>query len=70
MARASTRRQDAAWTQRYEHGIPVPGSGATGTTVQLGPDETDRLTGSNLTQMSRSGGSGHCVGQDMADSAG
>ncbi len=42
----ANRRQDGAWTQRYEHGIPVtslvpvPDSGATGTTVHFRPDET------------------------------
>lgn len=42
----TNRRLDGAWTQRYEHGVPVdrlielPPSGATGTTVRLLPDAT------------------------------
>jgi topoisomerase IV subunit B len=41
----TNRRRDGAWTQRYEHGIPVtglvpiPDSSATGTTVHFRPDE-------------------------------
>lgn len=40
----TNRRQAGAWTQRYEHGVPVtdlkpiPGVGRTGTTVRFGPD--------------------------------
>jgi DNA gyrase subunit B len=40
----TNRRRDGAWTQRYEHGIPVtdltpiPGDGTTGTTVHFLPD--------------------------------
>jgi topoisomerase IV subunit B len=40
----TSRRQDGAWTQRYEHGmpvtglLPVTGSGATGTVVHFRPD--------------------------------
>ena len=47
----ANRRQDGAWTKRYEHGIPViglvpvPGRSATGTTVQFRPDETVRAGG-------------------------
>lgn len=47
----TNRRRDGAWAQRYEHGIPVtglvpiPGSGATGTTVHFRPDETVRASG-------------------------
>jgi topoisomerase IV subunit B len=47
----ANRRQDGAWTQRYEHGIPVtglvpvPGSSATDTTVHFRPDETVRVRG-------------------------
>jgi DNA gyrase subunit B len=47
----ANRRQDGAWTQRYEHGIPVtglvpaPASSATGTTVHFRPDETIRASG-------------------------
>ncbi|OZM72009.1 ATP-binding protein [Amycolatopsis antarctica] len=39
----TNRRQDGAWTQRYERGIPVtgllpvPGDGTTGTTVRFRP---------------------------------
>jgi len=39
----TNRRQDGAWTQRYEHGmpvtglVPIPNSGATGTTVHFHP---------------------------------
>jgi DNA gyrase subunit B len=45
-------RHDGAWTQRYEHGMPVadllpmPGNGTTGTTVRFLPDaalSTSRL---------------------------
>jgi len=49
----TNRRRDGAWTQRYEHGIPVtdlvsiPGSSATGTTVQFRPDETVRAGGAH-----------------------
>ena len=38
------RRRDGAWTQRYEHGLPVasltpiPGDGTTGTTVRFLPE--------------------------------
>lgn len=45
------RRRDGAWVQRYEHGVavtglePVPGSGATGTTVHFRPDPTVRASG-------------------------
>ena len=38
----ANRRQDGAWTQRYEHGIPV-----TGTTVHFRPDETVRARGTH-----------------------
>jgi topoisomerase-4 subunit B len=40
----SNLRRDAAWTQRYEHGVPVtdllplPQTGTTGTTVHFRPD--------------------------------
>jgi DNA gyrase subunit B len=40
----TNRRREGAWTQRYEHGVPVtdlvpvPGDGSTGTTVHLRPD--------------------------------
>ena len=46
----ASRRQDGAWTQRYEHGIPVtglmpvPSGSATGTTVHFRPDETLRTS--------------------------
>ena len=42
----TNHRRDGAWTQRYEHGIPVtgllavPGSSASGTTVHFRPDLT------------------------------
>lgn len=42
----TNRRHDGAWTQRYEHGIPVtglvpiPGSGTTGTMVHFRPEGT------------------------------
>ncbi|MFD7894168.1 hypothetical protein [Streptomyces sp. NPDC059743] len=41
----TNRRQDGAWTQRYEHGVPVTGlepvagDGTTGTVVHFCPDE-------------------------------
>jgi topoisomerase IV subunit B len=44
----TNRRRDGAWSQRYEHGLPVtglvsiPGTGTTGTTVHFRPDETVR----------------------------
>jgi topoisomerase IV subunit B len=50
LVHASCRR-DGAWTQRYEHGmpvtglIPIPGTGATGTTVHFRPDEAVRASG-------------------------
>ncbi|MFC9559038.1 hypothetical protein [Agromyces sp. NPDC056965] len=40
----TNRRVNGSWSQRYEHGLPVtdlepvPGNGATGTTVQFLPD--------------------------------
>lgn len=49
----TNRHRDGAWTQRYEHGIPVtglmpiPGSSATGTTVHFRPDETVRASGAH-----------------------
>jgi DNA gyrase subunit B len=49
----TNRRPDGAWTQRYEHGmpvtglVPVPGSSATGTTVHFRPDETVRAGGAH-----------------------
>ena len=49
----ANRRQDGAWTQRYEHGIPitgmvpVPGSSATGTAVHFRPDETVLTSGAH-----------------------
>ena len=42
----TNHRRDGAWTQRYEHGIPVtgllpiPGRSATRTTVHFRPDQT------------------------------
>jgi topoisomerase-4 subunit B len=60
----ANRRQDGAWTQRYEHGVPVTelvpvaGDGTTGTTVQFLPDEAlgaaDGLPASELTQLAAS----------------
>jgi topoisomerase IV subunit B len=50
----TNRRLDGAWTQRYEHGmpvtglVPIPGSGATGTTVHFCPDETAEATGTDV----------------------
>ena len=44
------RRHNGAWTQRYEHGVPVTGlllahvDGTTGTTVRFLPDPTVRPT--------------------------
>lgn len=40
----TNRRHEGAWTQRYEHGVPVsdlvpvPSDGSTGTTVHFAPD--------------------------------
>ena len=45
----TNRRRDGAWTQRYEHGVPVTdlvsitGDGVTGTTVEFRPDENLRM---------------------------
>jgi topoisomerase-4 subunit B len=60
----ANRRQDGAWTQRYEHGVPVTdlvpvaGDGMTGTTVQFRPDEALRaaggLTASELARLAAS----------------
>jgi topoisomerase-4 subunit B len=60
----ANRRQNGAWTQRYEHGVPVadlvpvPGDGTTGTTVQFRPDEAlraaDGLTASELMRLAAS----------------
>ncbi|MFD7879565.1 hypothetical protein ACFV5G_36685 [Streptomyces sp. NPDC059766] len=42
----TNRRLDGAWTQRYEHGVPVTGlepvevDGTTGTLVQFKPDRS------------------------------
>jgi topoisomerase IV subunit B len=47
----TNRRRNGAWTQRYEHGIPVtdllsiPDDGTTGTTVHFLPAETVRSMG-------------------------
>ena len=47
----ANRRQDGAWVQRYEHGVPVTdlmpvaGDGTTGTTVQFLPDAALRAAG-------------------------
>jgi DNA gyrase subunit B len=47
----ASHRQDGAWAQRYDRGIPVtglmpvPGSGTTGTTVHFRPDETVPASG-------------------------
>ncbi|MDH6579396.1 ATP-binding protein [Kitasatospora sp. MAP5-34] len=47
----TNRRRNGAWTQRYEHGVPVtdlvpiPGSDPTGTTVHFRPDGTVRADG-------------------------
>jgi topoisomerase-4 subunit B len=47
----ANRRQDGAWIQRYEHGvpvtalIPVAGDGTTGTTIQFLPDAGLRAAG-------------------------
>lgn len=49
----TNRRRDGAWTQRYEHGmpvtglVPIPGNGATGTTVRFRPEETVRASGAH-----------------------
>lgn len=49
----SSRRHHGAWTQRYEHGVPVtdlvpiPTCDATGTTVHFRPDETVRSGGAS-----------------------
>jgi topoisomerase-4 subunit B len=49
----TNRRRDGAWTQRYEHGmpvtglVPIPGNGATGTTVHFRPEETVRASGAH-----------------------
>jgi topoisomerase IV subunit B len=48
----TSHRQDGAWTQRYEHGMPVTGlvpiiaSGASGTAVHFLPDATLLASGS------------------------
>jgi topoisomerase-4 subunit B len=57
----TNRRQDGAWTQRYEHGtpvtglVPIAGNGTTGTTVRFRPASTlraaDRLTASELSRL-------------------
>ncbi len=47
----TNRRQEGAWTQRYEHGVPATGllpagvAEATGTTVRFRPDEELRAAG-------------------------
>lgn len=49
----TNRRHNGAWTQRYEHGIPVTGlvpidgNGTTGTTVQFMPD-ADLVTSTSV----------------------
>jgi topoisomerase-4 subunit B len=51
----TNRRQDSAWTQRYEHGIPVtsltpiPASSATGTTVHFRPQAAIRASSAQPT---------------------
>jgi DNA gyrase subunit B len=60
----SNRRHDGAWTQRYEHGIPVTdllpaeADGTTGTTVRFLPDPAVRpavgaLSSSRLERLNR-----------------
>ncbi len=47
----TNRRQEGAWTQRYEHGVPetalveIEGDGTTGTTVRFLADEPLREMG-------------------------
>jgi DNA gyrase subunit B len=47
----TNRRRNGAWTQRYEHGIPVtglspiPDQDSTGTTVHFLPDDLVRSMG-------------------------
>jgi topoisomerase-4 subunit B len=59
----ANRRHDGAWTQRYEHGIPVsdlvpvPADGTTGTTVRFLPDAglhpaASAITGAQLRLLS------------------
>ncbi|MFE1957349.1 ATP-binding protein [Streptomyces sp. NPDC059479] len=60
----TNRRQDGAWTQRYEHGVPVTGlepvagDGTTGTVVHFCPDEPLRaasgLTAGELVRLAMS----------------
>lgn len=55
----TNRRQDGAWTQRYEHGVPVSGlteiagDGTTGTTVHFLADEPLRATGWPAAELAR-----------------
>jgi topoisomerase IV subunit B len=48
----TSRRREGAWSQRYEHGIPVSplmeiaGDGTTGTTIHFLPDPSLRPAGS------------------------
>jgi DNA gyrase subunit B len=48
----TSRRREGAWSQRYEHGIPVSplieiaGDGTTGTTIHFLPNSSLRAAGS------------------------
>jgi topoisomerase IV subunit B len=57
----TNRRQDGAWRQRYEHGVPVTGlvpiagDGTTGTAVRFRPDEAVRaVAGLTASELARS----------------
>jgi topoisomerase-4 subunit B len=73
----TNRRQNGAWTQRYEHGIPVTdlvpidgdeATGTTGTTVKFRPDENLRTAGlPTLAELARLTASWSCLSVEIKD---
>jgi DNA gyrase subunit B len=70
----TSHRRDGAWTQRYEHGVPVTdlvpidGAEATGTTVQFRPDESLRVTGlPGIAELVRLTASWPCLSVEVDD---
>lgn len=70
----ANRRQDGAWIQRYEHGVPVTdlvpvaGDGTTGTTVRFRPDEALRAAGGlTAAELARLAGSCRHLSVEVGD---
>jgi topoisomerase IV subunit B len=70
----TNRRRNGAWTQRYEHGVPVTdlvpvaGNGATGTAVHFRPDQALPAAG-ELTagELARLAASWRCLSVEVGD---